>query len=159
MSSTNMRCSLKIRGVIYQFAEKNLNAQNRPKKGPKLKIFFCLFILGTMTFYEKKISHFTIPLNSMSPNLAPFCRDMFIFRYTFLIDFILFIYSECRRKVDLYIKFRLALYDNKKKQFGRDCRMEKMSKVSVCIKRLIEENGLFAFNPLPWVKLRGDDQK
>ena len=51
MFSTNPRCRLQIRCVIYQSAgvnywsaEKYLTAQNRPKKSPKPKIWFCLFI-------------------------------------------------------------------------------------------------------------------
>ena len=39
MSSTNLRCSLQIRGVIYRSSRYN-----------------------DLTFYETKISHFTIPL-------------------------------------------------------------------------------------------------
>ena len=62
ISSTNPRCSLQIRGVIYKSAgvnywsaEKNLNAQNRPKKGPKPKICFARSSwYNNLTFYEKK---------------------------------------------------------------------------------------------------------
>ena len=61
MSSTNPRCSLQIRGVIYQSlgvnywsAEKNKMLKTDPKKVPSQKYGFA--------FYEKKISHFTIPL-------------------------------------------------------------------------------------------------
>ena len=49
------QCSLQICGVIYQspgvkywFAEKNLNAQNRTKKGSKPKIFLLVHLV-TMT--------------------------------------------------------------------------------------------------------------
>ena len=72
MSSTNPRCRLKIRGVInksagvnYWSGEIKKNAQNRPKKGPKPKYFFCSLILVQWpNFLWKKFSHFTIPLSA-----------------------------------------------------------------------------------------------
>jgi len=71
MSSTNQRCSLLIRGVIYQSAgvnyfsaEKKFECPKQTQKGSQAKNLFLLVHLGTMTqlFMKKKISHFTIPL-------------------------------------------------------------------------------------------------
>jgi len=43
--------------------EKNLNGQNRSKKGPSQKKFLTVFRYIDQTFFEeKKISHFTILL-------------------------------------------------------------------------------------------------
>ena len=50
MSSTNPQCSLQIRGVIYQSAIRKY-------------VFACSSRYNDLTFYEKKISHFTIPLS------------------------------------------------------------------------------------------------
>ena len=63
MSSTDPRCSLQIRGVIYQYPwvsitdprKKIKMLQTDPKKVPSQKyIFACSSRYNNLTFYEKK---------------------------------------------------------------------------------------------------------
>ena len=69
MLCTDPRCSLLICGVIYQFAvsitdpQKKIKMAKKTQKRSQAKIFFAhLYRYNYQTFYEKKISHFTIPL-------------------------------------------------------------------------------------------------
>ena len=65
MSSTNPRCSLQIRGVIYQSAGVNYWSEEKikmletyPKKVPSQKTFL-LVHLGTMTFHKLRFQFWT----------------------------------------------------------------------------------------------------
>ena len=57
---------------------RNINAQNRPKKGPKPNLFL-LVHLGTIAqLFTKKNPHFTIPLSNMNMTFGLYLSKFYI---------------------------------------------------------------------------------
>jgi len=120
MSSTNQRRSLLIRGVIcqsagvnYWSAEKIKMPKTDPKKVPSQKFVFARTSrYNDPTFYEKKNSHFTIPLKAFTFTLE-FQTSKSIPIYHFYSEItILFIINCGRRKAwnDDLISCKTLLY-------------------------------------------------
>ena len=64
MSSTNLRCSLQIWWCQLMIRIKKFKCSKQTQKRSQAQIFFSHSSwYNDLTFYEKKISHFTIPLN------------------------------------------------------------------------------------------------